>query len=197
MTPSMTPPITSTPSSTPTPAPSHIVVDLLDHASPTAPWWGVPVIAGIFLVVGAVVTFFATRSNDDRKANRDHQARWHDEIRGLSADAIAAAREVHQFSVDQSRFYSVPDPADQPDADKHIDAIQTQAEAEYAKLLHTQGGLNLVAPASITNALSEMVVAAHVVLIAVEREDSDARADLRPKIGAFIEANRKYLGIED
>lgn len=166
-------------------------------SGPSGPAWTVPVIAGIFLVVVAVVTFLATRSNDDRKAKRDHGTRWHDEVRNLSAGAIAAARAIHQFSVDQAALYNVPDPNDQPDANKQIDAIQLRADAELAKLLHTQGGLNLIASASITKALLSVVTAAHNVVVANEHQGAIARDELRPKITVFIEANREYLGITD
>ncbi|WIB34419.1 hypothetical protein [Curtobacterium sp. MCSS17_005] len=186
----------SVPTISPSPTP-HIVVDLVDHASSNAPWWGVTVLAGFFLVVGALISFLATRSIDDRKAKRDHVNRWHDEVRKLGTDAIAAAREIHQHSVDQAGFYNVPDPLDQPEADRHIATLQNELDAEYAKLLHTQGGLNLVAPASITKTLGEVVTAAHNVVIANEHQHKTARDDLRPKITTFIEANRKHLGIAD
>lgn len=196
----MMPTVTPTQTMTPTPAPSHIVVDLWNHggnAGSGGSPWVVPLITGTFLIVVALVTFLATRSNDDRKATRDHATRWHDEIRNLSADAIAAARAIHDLSTRQTSFYSVPDPDDQPEADKRIDAIQAKVDDEYAKLLHTQGGLNLVAPASITGALLTVVTAAHNVMIANEHQAKDARDALRPTITTFIEANRTYLEITD
>ncbi|WP_171907761.1 hypothetical protein, partial [Curtobacterium sp. MMLR14_002] len=59
------------------------------------------------------------------------------------------------------------------------------------------GGLNLIAPASITGALLDVVAAAHKVVIANEHQGKDSRDELRPEITKFIEANREYLGITD
>lgn len=46
----------------------------------TAPWWGVPLIAGGFLVVGAVLAFLATYITKNRELRRLDQARWDNDI---------------------------------------------------------------------------------------------------------------------
>jgi hypothetical protein len=40
-----------------------------------APWWGVPLLAGLFVIIGAAVTFFSTMTSDRRKAKREDKVR--------------------------------------------------------------------------------------------------------------------------
>lgn len=65
---------------TPTPSPS---LDALVAAS-AQPWWGIPVIAGCFLLLGgalgAVISFLSTRASDRRKAAREDEQRWDSEL---------------------------------------------------------------------------------------------------------------------
>lgn len=46
-----------------------------------APWWGLPVVAGGFLLAGALLAFLAIALSDRRKLNREDRRRWDREIR--------------------------------------------------------------------------------------------------------------------
>ncbi|WIE74488.1 hypothetical protein [Curtobacterium sp. MCSS17_007] len=87
--------LTSVPGATtiPTPSPSPIVVELSNQAS-TAPWWGVPVIAGIFLLAGACLGYVFNRSMDRRRNLREDQIRWHTVVRELAADIVALGDDL-------------------------------------------------------------------------------------------------------
>jgi hypothetical protein len=54
----------------------------------TAPWWGVPVIAGGFLVVGAFLGFLFTRANDKRREKRLHHEAVAKETMDIAAEYI-------------------------------------------------------------------------------------------------------------
>lgn len=41
-----------------------------------APWYGVPIIAGLFLIVGGLLSFAYAYSNENRKHERDLQRQW-------------------------------------------------------------------------------------------------------------------------
>jgi hypothetical protein len=47
----------------------------------SAPWWGVPVIAGGFLLAGAVIAFVAISLSDRRRLKREDRRLWDREIR--------------------------------------------------------------------------------------------------------------------
>jgi len=69
-----------------TPSPSPAIAEVV--AAIPAPWWGVPVVAGSFLLVGALLGFLFNRSNEDRKAKREADIRWHRDIRVLVAELL-------------------------------------------------------------------------------------------------------------
>jgi len=50
-------------------------------AASVAPWWGVPVIAGAFLLTGALIAFISTSISDRRKLAREDRRQWDREIR--------------------------------------------------------------------------------------------------------------------
>jgi len=54
---------------------------LAPAAPGSAPWWGVPVIAGGFLLAGAVIAFLSTSLSDRRKLAREDRRQWDREIR--------------------------------------------------------------------------------------------------------------------
>ena len=175
----------------PTPTPETV-----QAAAEAAPWWGVPVIAGAFLVIGALLGFLFNWIADARKAKREHTQRWHDEVRKLSVEAVAAARAVHEESVIEVGLHEVPDPDDQPKADGEIALSRERAQAAYDKLLELLGGMNLVAPDEVNNALSEMASKAFNVKISQPYQASESRDELRPAVTAFLVAVRKHLGVE-
>lgn len=53
-----------------------------------------PVIAGLFLLAGGLLTFLFTRSNDDRKASREQTAAWNEDLLDRGAQLLDAADAV-------------------------------------------------------------------------------------------------------
>lgn len=60
-------------------------------APATPPWWGVPLLSGGFLVVGAVLGFLFNWLIERRKFRQTETVRWKSEIRQLVAEMIALA----------------------------------------------------------------------------------------------------------
>ncbi|MFJ2355764.1 hypothetical protein [Frigoribacterium sp. NPDC087798] len=95
------------PSSPPTvpltsvPTPSHIVVDLMTHGSQaaTAPWWGVPAIAGGFLIVGGFLTFIFTQVSEKKKYVRERTDRETKEVVGQGAELLTAGNKVRDIAL--------------------------------------------------------------------------------------------------
>lgn len=82
---------------TPSPAPSPIVEQI--SAVAAAPWWGVPVTAGVFLLLGGVLTFLFTRWNDRTKYERERKREDVKELVELGAQLIAAGTKVREFAM--------------------------------------------------------------------------------------------------
>jgi hypothetical protein len=60
-------------------------------SSEGAPWWGVPVVAGVFLVVGATLGFFFNWLLEGRRARREDQHKWDERLVDHATKALALA----------------------------------------------------------------------------------------------------------
>lgn len=58
-----------------------------------APWWGVPVIAGAFLILGGAIGFWSNWRLEARKQTRAEALRWDADIRQYAAELLGAIRE--------------------------------------------------------------------------------------------------------
>jgi hypothetical protein len=63
----------------------------------SAPWWGVPVIAGCFLLTGALVAFLSTAASDHRKLAREDRRQWDKEIRDSYLEIAKNVNEIADF----------------------------------------------------------------------------------------------------
>lgn len=54
------------------PTPPPVIINMPDTG---APWWGVPLLAGLFVIIGALVTFISTKASDKRRARREDKVR--------------------------------------------------------------------------------------------------------------------------
>lgn len=87
-----------TPTPTPTPTATPILIEIVGVVGAT-PWWGVPVIAGLFLLTGGFLTFLFTRSNDARKAAREQAATWSEDLLDRGARLLDAADTVRSLGL--------------------------------------------------------------------------------------------------
>src|SRR2546421_5552960 len=74
-----------------------------EAAVSTAPWWGVPLIAGIFAILGVSLSQVATwvldrrrTKRDDARIEREEKRRWHRERQDAYAAYLASATSVQQ-----------------------------------------------------------------------------------------------------
>ncbi|MBT1541471.1 hypothetical protein KK103_06830 [Curtobacterium flaccumfaciens pv. flaccumfaciens] len=79
---------------TPTPSPAPILVEVTGQAASGPPWWGVPVIAGIFLLAGACLGFVFNRSIERTRSAREDRTRWHDTVRELAGEIVALGDDL-------------------------------------------------------------------------------------------------------
>lgn len=69
-----------------------------------APWWGDPVVAGGFLLVGGVlgglISWLSSRASDRRRAKREDRVRWHQDIRHVTAAVLGLANEYSGLNLE-------------------------------------------------------------------------------------------------
>ncbi|NHW45965.1 hypothetical protein HAV21_03510 [Paenarthrobacter sp. MSM-2-10-13] len=71
--------------------PPPVIINMPDTG---APWWGVPLMAGVFLLIGAVIAFLSTRASDNRKAKRDKAERIMIDTRSVGLEYLEAATHL-------------------------------------------------------------------------------------------------------
>jgi hypothetical protein len=65
------------------------------EAAAGAPWWGVPLIAGLFTILGVGAAQVVAWTMDKRKARREDERRWLQDRRQVYAAFLNAATKVH------------------------------------------------------------------------------------------------------
>lgn len=175
---------------TPTPSPSPLLEQAATVAA--APWWGVPVVAGSFLVIGAVLGFWFNRLQDDRKAKREHDQRWYEHVRSLSAEAVALISEyisVAHRVVERNETDENDDP----------DAVFAPAQEVFNRLSAVYGQLTLVAPKELDDAMERIMNEALGLSGAFYRGDGlgPASTALGDAGTEFIRRVRSYLKVNE
>jgi hypothetical protein len=82
----------------PSPVPSPIYVQMIGTGE-GAPWWGVPVIAGAFLIIGGALGFYFNWVIENRKAKAALRNRFIDQILETCAKILTHSTELRRFSV--------------------------------------------------------------------------------------------------
>jgi len=91
------------------------------------PWWGVPAIAGGFLILGAILGFLFNSINERRKEKREDSKKWNDELRLEAAQLVTLA---HQLVLDAPDLQSArTDMTDSEDIDLIKAYLQLSEEA--------------------------------------------------------------------
>lgn len=71
-----------------------------------APWWGVPVVAGVFLLLGSVLGFWSNWLLEGRKQKRSEHLRWDEDIRKYTSELIAASQTLSKERIRADEFIS-------------------------------------------------------------------------------------------
>jgi len=129
-----------------------------------APWWGVPLIAGLFLlaggVIGGLISFFSVRAADRRRAAREDEQRWDNELliragRVLSTiDALYIANSDYQATINDL----IRTRSDTGFAEANR-AARAKAEAATSAFATARTELALIAPTDVVETATLIGVA--------------------------------------
>lgn len=80
--------------------------DLLAQAEQAAqaPWWGVPVVAGVFLLLGGLLGFWSNWLLEGRKQKRSEYLRWDEDIRKYASEIIALSQILSKERLSSDKF---------------------------------------------------------------------------------------------
>lgn len=194
----------------------------VDQAPLAAPWWGVPVIAGTFLLLGGVLSFLASRTNELAKQRRLESIRWDSDIRQLASEMISAAQillkehawqsgyisgnnaalEILQnvFFEDEVRKHEIADIRAKVAELKKSPPMQISREKideEKQNIFAIQASLSFIAPTPVQRAAETLVSS---VMRAMEELDTELLSERRKAVyGCMNDLTlrvREHLGVK-
>ncbi|MCC9053018.1 hypothetical protein LOK55_01605 [Microbacterium sp. F2E] len=170
-----------------------------------APWWGVPVIAGGFLVLGAFLAFVFNLIQDNRRAAREKAQRWDQNVLNHTSAVITLTKRLLSASSDYQAAQRVEIDLmlDQQRRGEKIE-FPTIARPALSILSDTFEAFNqacdelaLVAPTPVRVAVDEHWEHASSLMQTVSSEESDAsRVNLSLSSDSLSATVRDYFGIE-
>ena len=147
-------------------------------------------VAGLFLLIGAVLGFVFNRSNDKRKAQLEAEVRWHEIVRTLSAAVFAHGQRLKDISLEDYELGKEMD-----DSIPMKARLAASLRAERKELVNKMSELTIIVPKTFTKALFEYTYDA------IKSSDYEA-AGREAAVGrlsdsstALMKEVRKYLGL--
>lgn len=152
------------------------------------PWWGVPVIAGSFLVLGAVLGFIFNRLNDKRRERRETRTKWHGLVRELAAEVITHTDRVWELRQWASNAQSMP-----IGVAERREVLEADLHTATSLLRDKANELMLLSSKELALAVGLLV---HETIHAEGNEDSGQVKKHGELRRAFTDAVRRYLEID-
>ena len=138
----------------PTPSPTPFIVQVISDGS-TAPWL-TPLLAGLFLIVGAFIAFMSTALSDRRKLRRDDLRQWDKEIR----DTFLRIARAHQVLVVYPFMIS--------EGSRPASADVKEARAALHEIASAASEMQLIAPVRVALAATDVSEKARRMVNAVD-----------------------------
>lgn len=79
----------------PAPSPTPLLVQIVSGGE-AAPWWGVPAIAGAFLLIGGFLTYLYARHTEKAKQDRAQQEKWSEDVLSTGLAMLAAGERIRK-----------------------------------------------------------------------------------------------------
>lgn len=190
----------------PTPTPTPLVIEIVgnDHGTP---WFGVPLVAGVFLVVGALLGFWFNWLLDGRKARRDQSRQWDADIREFGSKALGAAALL-PTELDLAVDAVVLAMANAVEKVKSSGGSATlnyrsASSPAHQELIQQCSALELVAPSSISSRSEQLRTVSNQLLRTAIASKGIPMPDLVPRTVSDLEdssqalqdAIRKHFGL--
>jgi hypothetical protein len=166
-----------------------------------APWWGVPVIAGLFLVGGATMGFGSSWLLEGRRAKTKLRQRFLNEILSNAATLVKQADTIVSLASERASWLRLEDHVRaRASTQEWLDDNWTALTAEADDLIRSRATLALTAPPAVVEASNALARNAALLLLR-GREDAEITqgcSDLIGRYGREMRAEtRKAFGIAD
>lgn len=143
-----------------------------------APWWGIPALGAFFTIVGIAISYYFTTRNERRKARREDETYWREQLRSACSTFLSVANGTYM------RVKANTDP---------------ETNNDMSALLQADANIQVIAPRAI-------VISAEQVRNAVfTSQGIDAKLEWRAihepeylhAMDNFVRVVRGELGVEE
>lgn len=167
------------------PTPPPVIINMPDTG---APWWGVPLLAGLFVIIGAAVTYFSTRASDKRKVKREDKVRIATESTESASKLMEEAARIEKLVAQQQTLSHAKF---QGDYLNEITALLEDLDSAWTKF-------ELVADKDLLQPGKDLFAAAIAVALPDLSEESTShfRGEYHRKHLALVNALRAINGVE-
>ena len=164
---------------------------------PGPPWFGVPLIAGAFLVIGALLGFWFNWLLDGRNARRDQIRKWDTDIRELGSRALGAAALL-PTELDLAADTAVLAMSNAIEKVKSSGGRATLSYRNVSSPAHQEliqhcSALELVAPSSIKNSSQQLRMVFNQLLRTAMASKGIPMPDLLPRTVSDLEGSASAL----
>ncbi|GAA1250152.1 hypothetical protein JOF42_002357 [Microbacterium phyllosphaerae] len=185
---------------------SHLALVHATGPSSSAPWWGAPVIAGSFLVLGAVLAFVFNLTQENRRTKRANVERWDQKILDHTSMVMTTTRQLIQDSFDHETALSVFSElavdqmhrGESNDPPPIRERSGTNFYETFDALMGESSSLQLIAPKGVRDAINDLQTAAGDLFFAENELVRSESVDRLHRVSAALEKSvRKHFGIKD
>jgi hypothetical protein len=173
-------------------------ITAVQSSNETAAWWGVPLIAGSFGVIGALagvlVNFLTTRSSERRATAREDRLRWIRDLRDVGAELVSRCHDIEDAAL---LLHKSREPGREPLSPFRRDALYGQMSDARRAIVHSTALVALLAPDDIVNKAHEVLTFATELGLESEEtayEYSEIQIDYSEAVADFIFILREHLG---
>lgn len=159
------------PSGVPSPVPTFVIQTVSQPGTPT---WVTPVVAGIFVIAGAIIAFFSTRWSDRKRLQREDRRQWDKQILELYAAIFDSTKSLNDIwhSGRLSR--------------KSRKAVLAEV-AELTRIIQKSSGeLTIIGPPKVSEAAQEVALQAQYLENNIQQHRAGKNA-FRPVTSAAFE----------
>lgn len=162
-------------------------------ATESAPWWGVPVVAGVFLLIGAVVAHQFNNRQEDRKAERSLAERYMDQRLEYCSNLLDAARTVKDILGKGGTWPQVA--PEFPHVSDEVKAARSRIQEACREAMSSYSSITLIAPETLRKPSRHVVVSLmQARALNTSQQARDTHKRLSATIQQFEAAARKHFG---
>jgi len=181
------------------------VLVVAEAAGGTDPWWGDPVIAGGFLLLGAGLGFLFNWFSERRAARAKTKTRWDEELRQIAKSVVGAGTTIADLT---SEHIALLAHDEVEKSSQRWDETGPRLERLRKRIEQHSIDLMLIGPEKVRDSGSRVAWAA-VVVLGTLRECATSHTsrdeisglihemnELRQSVWDFIDATRAHFGVE-